>query len=54
MCVCCWLVNFQPVLIPPPLEGEEGEGVDVEEYFMTFYSFESDYDAASELSDDDI
>ena len=49
VCVCCWLVNFQPVLIPPPVEGE-GEEVDVDEHFMTFYSSESDYDAASELS----
>ena len=54
VCVCCWLVNFQPVLIPPPVEGEEGEEVDVDEYFMTFYSSESDYDSASELSDDDM
>ena len=54
VCVCCWLVNFQPVLIPPPVEGEEGEEVDVDEYFITFYSSESDYDVASELSDDDM
>ena len=36
------------------MEGEEGEKVDVDEYFMTFYSSESDYDGASELSDDDM
>ena len=50
VCVCCWLVNFQPILIPPPAASED---VDVDEYFQTYYSSDSDYDADSELSDED-
>ena len=50
VCVCCWLVNFQPVLIPPQADSED---VDVDKYFQTYYSSDSDYDADSELSDDD-
>ena len=49
VCVCCWLVNFQPVLIPPILE--ESADTDVDEYLNTFYSSESDYDADCESSD---
>ena len=44
-CVCCWLVNFQPILIPPPAASED---VDVDEYFQTYYSSDSDYDADSD------
>lgn len=50
VCVCCWLVNFQPVLIPPQADSED---VDVDEYFQTYNSSDSDYDADSELSEDD-
>ena len=50
VCVCCWLVNFQPVLILPPVEHEE---TDVEEYFQSYYTSDSDYDADSEPSDAD-
>ena len=50
VCVCGWLVNFQPVLIPPiPSEIE-----DVEDYFASLSSTDSDYDADTELSDDDL
>ena len=52
VCVCCWLTNFQPVLIPPP--AEDSEELDVAEYFNSYYSSDSDYDADSELSDDDL
>ena len=46
VCVCSWLVNFQPVLIPPvPCDLEK-----IDEYFNTL-STESDYDADTELSD---
>ena len=52
VCVCCWLINFQPVLIPPPpVECEES---DVEEYFQSYYTSDSDYDADSEPSSDDM
>ena len=44
--VCTWLVNFQPVLIPPPSEDLESDT-----YFTTFSSNESDYDADTECSD---
>ena len=40
MCVCGWLVNFQPIPMPCDLE-------EVNEYFST----DSDYDADTELSD---
>lgn len=38
------------LLIPPPADTED---VDVNEYFQTYYSSDLDYDADSELSDDD-
>ena len=44
--VCAWLTNFQPILIPPPLE--ECSDIDVDSYFL---QEESDYDADSELTD---
>ena len=48
--VCAWLVNFQTVLIPPKFVKEVD---DVEEYLDSYYDTESDYDADTELSDDD-
>ena len=39
--VCAWLVNFQPVLIPPP----SGDLEVVDLYFTTLSSEEFDYDA---------
>ena len=50
VCVCAWLVNFQTVLVPPTLVEETDS---VEEYFDTYYDTQSDYDADTELSDDD-
>ena len=44
--VCAWLVNFQPVLIPPPLTD------DVKQYFQSCYGTDSEYDADSEQSDE--
>ena len=44
-------MNFQLILIPPPVENED---IDVDEYFQSYYSSDSDYDADSELSDDDM
>ena len=44
--VCMWLVNFQPVLIPPPSEDLESDT-----YFTTFSSYESDYEADIDCSD---
>ena len=42
VCVCCWLVNFQPVLISPPVVGESVDGdtnvyTEVDEYFHFFF-----------------
>ena len=51
VCVCAWLVNFQPALIPPgPPPTNESD--DIEQYFESLYS--TDYDADSELSDVDF
>lgn len=44
--VCAWLVNFQPVLIPPP--STDTDEVDM---FFAEFSSETDYDADTELSD---
>ena len=50
VCVCAWLTAFQPALVPPsPGERDEQE---VEDYFNSVY--DSDYDAESELSDDEL
>ena len=49
--VCAWLVNFQPVLIPPP--SEDNVESEVSEYFESLYDTDSQYDADTELSDDD-
>ena len=40
VCVCAWLTNFHPALIPPPLSSSENKEVD--EYFETLES-ESDF-----------
>ena len=45
--MCAWLVNFQPVLIPPYAENEE----DTDAYLLTQFSSDTDYDADTELSD---
>ena len=47
--VCSWLVNFQPILIPPPAVTDDQ---DLEHYFQTYYgNTDSDNDADSEQSD---
>lgn len=48
--VCAWLVNFQPVLIPPPL----GDMEEVDTYFANLSNEDSDYDADTELGDEEI
>ena len=51
VCVCAWLVNFQTVLIPPePIE----ELNQVDEYLDSYFDTESDYDADTEPSDDEM
>lgn len=41
--VCCWLVNFQPVLISPPASASmSDDDKEVEDYFQSFYSSESE------------
>jgi len=45
--VCAWLVNFQPVLIPPYAESKE----DTDAYLLTQFSSDTDHEADTELSD---
>lgn len=42
VCVCAWLTNFHPALIPPPLTSSEN--AEVEDYFKTLES-ESDFES---------
>ena len=49
--VCAFLVNFQPVRLPPPLEEEPEQ--DVENYFA-LYDSDSEYDADTECSPEDM
>ena len=44
VCVCAWLTNFHPALIPPPLTSEGVEDAEVEEYFNALES-ESDIES---------
>ena len=48
--VCAFLVNFQPILLPPPLD--DVTEIEVENYFESVY--DSDYDADTEFSDEDM
>lgn len=50
VCVCAWLTNFQPALVPLP-DSEEGDR-DVEEYFQSVY--DSDYDGDVEDSEEEL
>ena len=50
--VCAFLVNFQPVLLPPPIEEEAEEAV--EKYFTLYDDSDSEYDADTQCSDDDV
>lgn len=49
--VCAWLTNFEPVLVPPPVDDHVEEKVD--EYFKSVLDSESDidYDADTESND---
>ena len=50
-CACAWLVNFQVILIPlKPIEKVD----EVEEYLDVYFDTESDDDADTEPSDDEI
>ena len=48
VCVCSFLSNFQPALVPPPSLSDDG----VSEYFANLTSTDSEYDVDSESSDD--
>ena len=48
--VCAFLVNFQPVLLPPSLH--DATEMEVENCFESVY--DSDYDADTEFSDEDM
>lgn len=50
VCVCAWLVNFQPAVVPLP-ECEQSDK-EVESHFQSVY--ESDYDADQEDSEDEL
>lgn len=47
VCVCAWLTNFQPVLVPPPMEASDEE---ICEYFK---NLEDDSDITDQESDDE-
>ena len=51
--VCAWLTNFEPVLVPPPVDIHEEE--DVDEYFRSVLESESDcgYDGDTDLTDEE-
>ena len=51
--VCALLVNFQPVFIQPPTSQVEDPEYEVETYFESVYSTDSDYDVDTEFSDED-
>ena len=53
VCVCALFVDFQPVLILPPTNQVEDHEYEVETYFESVYSTDSDYDADTEFSDED-
>ena len=49
VCICAWLTNFHPALVPPPLSTDE----DVEEYFINLSDDESVYDGNDEYNEND-
>ena len=52
VCVCAWLTNFQPALVPlPEHEAEESED-EVVDYFQSLYG--SDSDADTEESEEEL
>ena len=46
VCVCAWLTNFQPVLVPPPMEASDEE---ISEYLQKL----EDSDITDQESDDE-
>ena len=46
VCICAWLTNFQPVLVPPPMEASDEE---ISEYFQKL----EDSDITDQESDDE-
>lgn len=44
VCVCAWLTNFHPVLLPPPLTSAE----DDDSVIDYFHSLDSDSDSDSD------
>ena len=48
VCVCTWLTNFDPTLLPPPVANSE---TDVEDYFQTLAS---DSGTDSDICDSDM
>ena len=50
--VCAFLVNFQPVLLPPPFEQEPEQ--DVEKYFALYDDSDCEYDADTECSNEEV
>ena len=49
VCICAWLTNFHPALVPPPLSTDE----DVEEYFNNLSDDESVYNGDDDYDYDD-
>ena len=49
--VCVCLTSFQPALVPAPDESDDCDESEVDEYLDTLFDY--DYDAQSELSDDE-
>ena len=49
VCVCAWLTNFQPVLVPPPVEASDEE---ISEYFQKLEE-DSDISITDQESDDE-
>lgn len=49
VCVCAFLLNFHPALVPVPTDPLES---DVEDYFQCLSSNGSDYDGDTESSAD--
>ena len=51
--VCAWLTNFEPVLVPPPVDDHEEDKVD--QYFKSVLDSESEseYDADTEFTDEE-
>ena len=51
--VCAWLTNFEPVLVPPPVDDHEEDKVD--QYFKSVLDSESEskYDADTEFTNEE-